>query len=178
MYRRKDDIIPEEHQRLVVNVARHMVNNTDNGFGCGMQPEDAIQAGYIGLLKAYNTFNGSGTFEGYAGKKIQWAILDEVRQNGWGSRRHPIYPSRSTEQGWLEPDYFELETGRVTEAEQAALCTLGDIKLSPTDQKVFNAYFIEGLTMMQIGTNMDVTESRISQRVMRIKRIVKEALNA
>lgn len=177
MYRRKDDTIPEEHQKLVKKVARRLVNNTDNGLGCGMQYVDAVQAGYLGLLKAYDSFSGDGTFEGWAGKKIQWAILDEARQNGWGSRRYPIYPVRSTEQGWLDVDEFEDATGRITDADQAAYAAISDIKLNLGDQQVFNAYYIEGLTLMQIANILCVSESRVSQRVVRIKGIVKEALS-
>ena len=178
MYRRKDDTIPEEHQTLVKKIAQNMVNNTDNGYGCGMQYDDAVQAGYIGLLKAYNMFNGDGVFEGYAGKRIQWAIIDEVRKTGWGSRRYPIYPKQSVEQSWMTPDHFELATERFDEADQEALIMLGEVELNLDDQRVFNAYYIEGLTMMQIAHILCVTESRVSQRVRRIKGIIKEALSA
>jgi len=70
---------------LVKRIAYHMMAK----LPASVDVDDMIQAGMMGLLDAVNRYedNHGAQFETYAARRIQGAILDELRQNDWLPRR-------------------------------------------------------------------------------------------
>ncbi len=74
----------EQHAPLVKRIAYHMLAR----LPAGIQVEDLIQSGMIGLLEAARKFDaGKGaSFETFVGIRIRGAMLDEVRKGDWAPR--------------------------------------------------------------------------------------------
>jgi RNA polymerase sigma factor FliA len=72
------------HFALVQRIAHYLRPR----LPAGLQNEDLVQAGLIGLLQAARSFEPDlGTsFETYAGIRIRGAMLDEVRRQDWVPR--------------------------------------------------------------------------------------------
>lgn len=74
----------EQHATLVKRIAYHLLAR----LPAGIQVEDLIQAGMIGLLEAARKFDASkgASFETFVGIRIRGAMLDEVRKGDWAPR--------------------------------------------------------------------------------------------
>ncbi len=74
----------EQHAGLVKRIANHMVAR----LPAGVQVDDLVQAGLIGLLEAARQYDPSqgASFETYATIRIRGAMLDEIRSNNWAPR--------------------------------------------------------------------------------------------
>ena len=69
---------------LVKKIAMHLLAR----MPAGIEADDLIQAGMIGLIAADRDFSPDrgASFSTYAGIRIRGAILDEVRQHSWAPR--------------------------------------------------------------------------------------------
>jgi RNA polymerase sigma factor FliA len=74
----------DRHVSLVKRIAYHLLGR----MPAGVQVEDLIQAGVIGLLEAAHHYDATqgASFETYAGIRIRGAMLDEVRRSDWTPR--------------------------------------------------------------------------------------------
>lgn len=74
----------DRHVPLVKRIAYHLLGR----MPAGVQVEDLIQAGVIGLLEAAQHYDATqgASFETYAGIRIRGAMLDEVRRSDWTPR--------------------------------------------------------------------------------------------
>lgn len=74
----------DRHVPLVKRIAYHLLGR----MPAGVQVEDLIQAGVIGLLEAAHHYDATqgASFETYAGIRIRGAMLDEVRRSDWTPR--------------------------------------------------------------------------------------------
>lgn len=78
------ETLVKNHALLVKRIAHHLLGRLPQGI----QLDDLIQAGMIGLLEAarhYDPTKGA-SFETYAGIRIKGYMLDEVRRNDWVPR--------------------------------------------------------------------------------------------
>ncbi len=73
-----------EHAPLVRRIALHLAAR----LPAGVELDDLIQAGTLGLLEAAHKFEAghAASFETYAGHRIRGAILDELRRGDWAPR--------------------------------------------------------------------------------------------
>ena len=73
-----------QHHTLVQRIAHHLLVR----IPAGVQLDDLIQAGLIGLMDAHQHFDASkgASFITYAGIRIRGSILDEVRKHEWAPR--------------------------------------------------------------------------------------------
>ncbi len=78
------DEFVKKHAPLVKRIAYHLMCRLPPG----VQVDDLIQAGMIGLLKAARNYDSKqgASFETYAGIRIRGGMLDEIRKNGWAPR--------------------------------------------------------------------------------------------
>jgi RNA polymerase sigma factor FliA len=82
--RQAQENLVKSHAILVKRIAHHLLGRLPQG----VQLDDLIQAGMLGLLEAakhYDPTKGA-SFETYAGIRIRGYILDEVRKNDWVPR--------------------------------------------------------------------------------------------
>ncbi|KTD10756.1 sigma factor 28 [Legionella gratiana] len=78
------ETLVKNHALLVKRIAHHLLGRLPQGI----QLDDLIQAGMLGLLEAARHYDSSkgASFETYAGIRIRGYILDEVRRNDWVPR--------------------------------------------------------------------------------------------
>ena len=75
----------------VVNMYSPLVGKIANHYYSRTPPsvliEDLIQEGFVGLIKAFDSFNDSGAeFGAYAAIRIRGAIIDSLRRENWKPR--------------------------------------------------------------------------------------------
>ncbi|HEY4219775.1 MAG TPA: sigma-70 family RNA polymerase sigma factor [Myxococcota bacterium] len=155
--------------------------------------EDLVGAGTLGLIDAANRFDPArpSTFPAYAEIRIRGAILDHLRQSDWlpraarqQSRRaedaerrlgSPIaVPAASVRSVHsvedLREDGFEgfaseapTANEHIERGERSARLGSALQKLTPRARLVLSLYYVEDLTLKQIGARFGITESRACQ---------------
>ena len=80
----KSDDLLRKYAPLVKRIAHHLRARLPSG----VQVDDLLQAGMIGLLEAARKYDASkgASFETYAGIRIRGAMMDEVRKGDWVPR--------------------------------------------------------------------------------------------
>ena len=78
------DQVVNRYAPLVKRIAHHLLLR----MPAGVQVDDLIQSGMIGLLEAAKKYDVSkgASFETYAGIRIRGSMLDEVRKGDWAPR--------------------------------------------------------------------------------------------
>ena len=100
------ETLVKNHALLVKRIAHHLLGRLPQGI----QLDDLIQAGMMGLLEAARHYDASkgASFETYAGIRIKGYMLDEVRRNDWVPRS--VY--RNARQISEAVKYVEHRVGR------------------------------------------------------------------
>ena len=62
--------------------------------------EDAYSAACFALFRAAEKFDRRGTWEGYSGERMRWAVLDELRKQG-----ERFLPAEVAGLGWNDFGY-------------------------------------------------------------------------
>jgi len=112
-YASKDELVTA-HAELVKRIAYHLAAR----LPAGVDIDDLMQAGMIGLLEASRNFDASkgASFETYAGIRIRGAMLDEVRRLDWTPRSvHQKHRQVSEAMRAIE-----AETGRAAQGSEVA----------------------------------------------------------
>jgi RNA polymerase sigma factor for flagellar operon FliA len=78
------EAVVHEYAPLVKRIAHHLLGR----LPAGVQVEDLIQVGMIGLLEAARNYSDAfgASFGTYAGTRVRGAMLDEVRRLDWAPR--------------------------------------------------------------------------------------------
>jgi len=156
------------HKGLVPQIANRLVRGNhryDVWIG------DITSAGFEGLCQAALRFeDGPGTFGAYARQRIRGAMIDEIRHifGRVGTKRpHLVSIHASTDDGTeiieqirdhsLDADVEGAVIGKITQAE-----LLGAIR-NRKRRKMVRLHVIEGHTQVEIGRDLGVSGSRISQ---------------
>jgi RNA polymerase sigma factor for flagellar operon FliA len=183
--------------------------------------DDLISAGVVGLMDAYNKFDGAKNvqFRSYAQFRVRGAILDSLRDLDWGSRdlrrkgraveearrsltqtlgRAPSEAEIAAEVGMplqalqeLLGELKSLEIGslhelrsedsaeeelafvpaaeeegplfRCMQSERAAQLCAALAEIPEREARVLSMYYVEEMTLKQIGQRLGLVESRVSQ---------------
>jgi RNA polymerase sigma factor FliA len=132
--------------------------------------------GVFGLIDAIEKFQPSRgvKFETYAPRRIRGAILDGLRGEDWVPRlvrirrqepRRMLSIGADEQAGHLEllaDDRASRDLERVDAADFFARACRG---LNDAEQFIVRMYFEAGLTMRQIGDALELSESRVSQKL-------------
>lgn len=162
--------------------------------------DDLVNRGHMGLMDAVERYDPKRghTFEAFTMKRVRGAINDELRDTD----HLPRSWRRLEKKGAMAPRLGSLDTpllGCAGRTHRNLLHLLSDTKgAEPSDHKqgelrdfinvhlkrreslIMILYYIEGLTMSEIGETIGVEESRISQlhkESLKILRVKLEALN-
>jgi RNA polymerase sigma factor for flagellar operon FliA len=172
---------------FVEALARRMASTMPHSIDVG----DLVQDGVIGLIDAAHRFDeGRGIkFETFAERRIRGAMIDALRRDAWprGVRRvrreleagrtivrihtiestSPLATSETVDEACLptalvpsEPEAPDAayERGEMQDKVRTAIESL-----PPREQKVISLYYYGDVTMKQIGAEIGVNESRVSQ---------------
>ena len=128
--------------------------------------EDLQSAAYLGLAEAASRFNPDLgiAFSTFAYRRVFGAIQDFLRNESMGKRGdyQKVYSlnHREDDESCLQ-DMLETQPERNDEEFlEEGSCGLGD-----QAKEIIRLYFIDELSMREVGEKFDVSESRISQMI-------------
>ena len=135
--------------------------------------EDLRSAAYLGLVEAANRFNPDmgNCFSTFAYPRINGAIIDYLRDLGWlkkgdscsiASLDAPVADSETNVLG----DSIAAKEERQDDEEMLEVISQN---LDDQAKTVLGHYFIDEMSMKQIGEKFGVTEGRISQLIKEYK---------
>lgn len=153
-----DDVTPyvDLVQELALQLSRRLPNT--------VQIDDLISDGFIGLMSAGRSFdpNRKVPFRSYACIRIRGAMLDGLRARDVIQRRArkrgattPIIRTLSAEM----EESLDRDNLRPDRASIPRLLS----PLPQTYRLVLHLYYLESLSMLQIGGILGITEGRVSQ---------------
>lgn len=138
--------------------------------------DDLMQAGYIGLIKARDTFSGKGEFTGYACFRMRGEMIQVVRngrRNPRGVWRNVILDSNETVDNLLDT----FDPAAFCEKQEAITRLISAIENLPeSDRALIMAYHSEGRTLQAIANEYGCTESNISIILKRIRKTLQKQI--
>ncbi len=128
--------------------------------------DELKSAAYLGLVDAASRYDTKYNFAPYASIRISGAILDFLRELGWGSRAQytVICCGDDYPEDWFANDETTKEFEEITEC------------LLKSERQILVWYCIYRYTMKEIGQKISRTESRISQIISRSKDKIKNQM--
>jgi RNA polymerase sigma factor (sigma-70 family) len=135
--------------------------------------EDLKSAAYLGLSEAASRFDPDYgvAFSTFAYPRIFGAIMDHLRQQGWGKRGEPKMVLSLD--GEDESGLGALLEARPESSDEEFLEVVSE-DLGDQAKEVLRFYFIDEYSMKQVGEKFGVTESRISQLIKRYKSCIRD----
>lgn len=130
--------------------------------------EDLKSAAYLGLVDAARKFDDKRNvaFHSYAKMRIIGEMQDYLRQLAWGPR-HNIKSVYS-----IEDDMFSKTYKLPSEFFQKVTKSLNKLEKS-----IIMMYYVEELSLKEIGLKIGVSESRVSQLLKGAKESIKDNLD-
>lgn len=128
--------------------------------------DDLKQDAYLGIVQAFDRYDGSTQFNTFMGHRIRGAMLDSLRHKEHRSRRTgkaiaPMIPlSARAEESWAAPTVHPDE---ILYAEQ--LWALVD-RLPARQAYILRQLMIEDRTQRDIARELGLCQSRVSQIVL------------
>lgn len=122
-------------------------------------PDDLIQAGMLAVCQAAHRWKptGGASFKSYAFNRARGAVIDHIRSQRAGTRLHPVE----------EPLPLNVDQ-LVTVDDNNLLWADIERQLNPRDLRTIRLH-AAGVTLREIGDGEGITESRVCQRVSRIR---------
>ena len=146
-------------------------------FFAGGDYDDVMQEGFLGLLKAANTFNGKSSFKSYAYLCIRSKIFNAIKSSQ-SAKNKPLNSAISIYSGSVELDkllYDDPEKAFIADESVNEKIALINSKLSKMEILVFN-YYMQGLSYTEIGRRMGKDYKSIDNALQRIKKKISELL--
>lgn len=157
----------EERNELVINyipLANKIANQKNKLTPKCVSLEELKSAAYFGLLDAANKFNPEAncSFATYAKFRIIGEIKDYLRKGA----KSIFCKIEDYEFSYDDSDYYNnLDLFSI-------VCSFLDC----TGQKIIKMYYIEDRSMKQIGCELRLSESRVSQMISGYKKIIRNKL--
>lgn len=123
--------------------------------------EELRSAAYLGLTEAANRFDASRgiAFSTFAYPRILGAIIDFLRQMGWGKRNDSKHACNLDFIEILSPEYRNVD-------EVFEVISHG---MDKRTEQILRCYFIDDNSMKEVGNKFNVSESRVSQLITQCK---------
>lgn len=143
----------------------------------GVTVDELKAAGYFGLVRADKKYNPNkgATFRTYAGFRIMGEILDAVRSLDY-------FPRRGYEEYKMDRlENYEREGPTIDDAyeqyeiEEALRIAID--KLENVEWLIVFLYYQREMTMIRIGHVFDLTESRVSQKLAKVREKLRVSLH-
>lgn len=167
----------EDHLYVARRLAGQYVRN--NGRA---SYDEAESAAFEGLCHAASRFDPSKgvKFHTYCRQRCRGAIMDYVRDSSPGSRYRRVYEHSLAVRLEREcGDDVEIDFNTCTPPLDVELLDFWDLACRGLDERERTAltrYFRDGLTMSEIGFELELSESRISQMLGKVKNRITERL--
>ena len=142
------------HSRLPVN--------------CGVEINDLVQAGNVGLLQAARSFKPErgAPLRGYAQFRIRGEMLEVVRRSAESARQAAPIPEIENQCGksfWLDDSSDASPQMRFLSVQRSRIVQEEIGRLPPRQRTVLLLRYAGEMTLMEIGQILNVKESRACQ---------------
>ena len=140
--------------------------------------EDLRSAAYLGLVEAANRYNPElgVCFSTFAYPRINGAIIDHLREFGWirngDIRIISLEAPLADSQACVLGDTIEAKEDETNSEEILEVISLN---LDKQAKSVMKDYFIDDLSMKEVGEKFGITEGRISQLIKQYKERIRDA---
>jgi len=156
-----------------VPLANKIVFQKKKSLPCFIDVEDLRSAAYLGLVEAANRYNPDFgvCFSTFAYPRINGAIIDYLRNQGWMKRGGTcriisLDAPMSDNDSYVLRDTIEAKE-EITDQEE--ILEVISLKMDNHAKSVLRHYFIDELSMKEVGDKFGVTEGRISQLIKQYK---------
>lgn len=154
-----------ERNQLVLNympLANKIASDKNKNTPKNITLDELKSAAYLGLIKAANKFNKElkCSFATYAKYRIIGEIKDYLRKN-------------KTKFIEITDQYYY----NVENQDQIDILSFVYSILDATGQSVIKMYYVDNKSMKQIGRQLNITESRVSQMICKYKKIIRKKIS-
>jgi len=157
-----------------------------------VQYDDLVSAGVLGLISAARSYRPEHgvRFMSYAGTRIVGAIKDWLREQSWAGRPEVRRLKAAGVGQTLQLQWADNKAGdpllyedrkaasSLDRAVDADTCRRLLRGLKPKDRLAMLLHFGEGITMREVGEILDLSESRVSQKLSQLMRLVRSRLQS
>lgn len=167
-----------ERNQLVENylpLANKLANQKKKVLPRRIDLDDLKSAAYYGLMDAARKFDATKNiaFGAYAKFRIMGEIQDFIRRSYRDFERCKISLDQPDENGNVLADSIAQKTVKSTDFFEDTVKQLSDL-----DKNVVTLYYVDDLSLKEIGLKIGVSESRVSQLLKRSKETVRTVLAA
>ena len=157
----------DAQKRLFDTLAPKMMAVCLRYMGNREDAEDVLQEGFVTLFTKLESYNGSGSFEGWARKVFVNTALMHLRKNDVLGVSDDIEEARS------------LFTEEATPLQKMGYKELMDLisSLPPDARTVFNMYVAEGYSHKEIAATLGCTEATSRSKLQRARLQLQEMIS-
>lgn len=157
----------DAQKRLFDTLAPKMMAVCLRYMGNREDAEDVLQEGFVTLFTKLESYNGSGSFEGWARKVFVNTALMHLRKNDVLGVSDDIEEARS------------LFTEEATPLQKMGYKELMDLisSLPPDARNVFNMYVVEGYSHKEIAATLGCTEATSRSKLQRARLQLQEMIS-
>lgn len=157
----------DAQKRLFDTLAPKMMAVCLRYMGNREDAEDVLQEGFVTLFTKLDSYNGSGSFEGWARKVFVNTALMHLRKNDVLGVSDDIEEARS------------LFTEEATPLQKMGYKELMDLisSLPPDARTVFNMYVVEGYSHKEIAATLGCTEATSRSKLQRARLQLQEMIS-
>ena len=137
--------------------------------------EDLVQEGMCGLYSAITAFNGEGSFAPFAYTCIRNRIVDALKHTQGSAQALVLKPFSEEEEGGVSLS-FSPEDALINSETSRELNEIMKASLSKLELKAIEMY-VEGATMHEIATALNITYKQLDNALTRAKRKLKNRNN-
>ena len=137
-------------------------------LNCGVEINDLVQAGNIGLLQAARNFKPErgAPLRGYARFRIRGEMLELIRRSAQSARQlapMPEMENLSDRSFWLDESSDASPQTRFVSAQRSRIVGEEIGRLPPRQRMVLKLRYAAEMTLTEIGRVLNVNESRACQ---------------
>ena len=157
----------DSQRRLYDRIAPKMMAVCLRYMGNREDAEDVLQEGFVTLFTKLESYNGSGSFEGWARKIFVNTALMHLRKNDVLGVSDDIQQARS------------ISTEEATPLEKMGYKELMEMisSLPPDARTVFNMFVVEGYSHKEIASTLGCTEATSRSKLQRARLQLQEMIN-
>lgn len=154
-----------ERNQLVLNympLANKIANDKNKNTPKNITLDELKSAAYLGLIQAANRYNKEikCSFVTYAKYRIIGEIKDHLRKN-------------KTKFVEIKDQYYYNSENKDNIDVLSFIYSI----LDRTGQSVIKMYYVDNKSMKQIGKQLNITESRVSQMIDKYKKIIRKKIS-
>lgn len=169
-------MLTENRKRLVVDymyLAERIAFKKKRSVPPQVDVEELKSAAYFGLVDAAEKYKeGIGKFSTYAYYRINGAVIDYLRELGWGkcsNRQSAVSLDAEVGDKFSIKDTLEAKSIRSSDE----FFTEISKELPEKATRILKSYYLDGRSLREIAGSCHVTESRISQLMTSYKEHIK-----